>query len=131
MIDFASLQSLAQWWLAIWFCGLLAWPLTGRALRTESDQGYFAAKPLGLLFASYIAWIAGKTGMLPPDTFALPVGINPGNKISGQRSRIGGVVKIRLKITAFRSVNAQPIVGANPNFTIIRIRRHTDHAAMG
>lgn len=63
MIDPASAASAAAIWLAIAVCGWLAWPVARRLFPDATDQGYLAAKPLGWLFGSYAAWLAGIGGV--------------------------------------------------------------------
>jgi len=74
MIDLASLGSLASVWLALAFCGWLAWPLASRLLPDDQDRGYLAAKPLGWLIGSYGGWLGGVMG-LPFAQFGPVVGL--------------------------------------------------------
>lgn len=45
------------WWCAVQALGWAAWPLTRRLVRA-SDGGYGLSKGIGLLAASYLAWLA-------------------------------------------------------------------------
>jgi YYY domain-containing protein len=55
------------WWLAIQLVGFLALPLTYRVFKGLPDRGYAFARPLGLLLAGYIFWMAGSLGILRND----------------------------------------------------------------
>ncbi len=57
-----SLQSLLAWWLVVTAGGLLTWQFCRRFLPLCSDQGYAASKILGLLIATYVAWLASAWG---------------------------------------------------------------------
>lgn len=74
MIDLGSLASLASVWLALAFCGWLAWPLASRLLPDDQDRGYLVAKPLGWLIGAYCAWLAGVLG-LPFAQFGVLTGL--------------------------------------------------------
>jgi uncharacterized membrane protein len=74
MIDGASLASVAMIWLAIWLCGLLAWPAAALLFRTDTDRGYLAAKPLAWIAGAYAAWLAAVWG-IPFATYGWLVGL--------------------------------------------------------
>ena len=59
-----DILAVLSWWLLIEVIGLAAWPLAFRLLRFLPDRGYTAAKPLGLLLASYALWLAGSLGLM-------------------------------------------------------------------
>ena len=52
------------WWLAVQLVGALALPLTYRVFKGLPDRGFALARPLGLLLAGYIFWLAGSLGLL-------------------------------------------------------------------
>jgi hypothetical protein len=47
------------WWIVVQLLGLAAWPLARYLLRRLPDQGYTAAKPLGLLLVAFALWLLG------------------------------------------------------------------------
>lgn len=53
------------WWLAVQVFGLAALPIAVVVLRWLPDRGYAFAKPLGLLLAGYLFWLAGFAGVVP------------------------------------------------------------------
>jgi uncharacterized membrane protein len=75
VVDSISLQSLLAWWLTVWACGLLGWPIASLLLGRESDGGYIAGKLLGLLIAGYTTWLALLTGLLPSGRSAVYAGL--------------------------------------------------------
>ncbi len=52
------------WWLVVQLVGLLALPLTYRVFKGLPDRGWAFARPLGLLLAGYVFWLAGSLGLL-------------------------------------------------------------------
>ena len=52
------------WWLVVQLVGLLALPLTYWVFKGLPDRGYAFARPLGLLLAGYVFWLAGNLGLL-------------------------------------------------------------------
>lgn len=58
-----SLASFAVWWILVLLLGLLAWPLANRLFPNSQDKGYLAAKPIGILIASYAAWLMASAGL--------------------------------------------------------------------
>jgi uncharacterized membrane protein len=59
-----SLGSFGAWWIALTLCGLLAWPLCAVLFPGSKDRGYLAAKAVGLLLATHVAWLASSLGLL-------------------------------------------------------------------
>jgi uncharacterized membrane protein len=62
-----ELITLISWWLATTLLGAIAFPTAFFTFRHLRDRGYAAARVLGLLLASYVAWMAAHqlTGLLP------------------------------------------------------------------
>ncbi len=52
-----NLFDIAFWWLALEITGLAAIPIAQQILCKLKDNGYSAAKPLGLLLLTYLSWI--------------------------------------------------------------------------
>jgi len=52
------------WWLVVQVVGLLALPLSYRVFKGLPDRGFAFARPLGLLLAGYVFWLAGSLGLL-------------------------------------------------------------------
>jgi len=52
------------WYLALQGLGVAALPLASRLLANLPDRGFAFARPLGLLIASYILWLAATFGVL-------------------------------------------------------------------
>jgi YYY domain-containing protein len=52
------------WWLVVQLVGLLALPLAYRVFKGLPDRGWAFARPLGLLLAGYVFWLAGSLGLL-------------------------------------------------------------------
>lgn len=57
--------SLALWWLVLELVGLIALPYTLLLFRFLPDRGYALSKALGILFLSYIMWLAALAHLLP------------------------------------------------------------------
>jgi len=55
------------WWLVAQLVGLLALPLAYRVFKGLPDRGFAFARPLGLLLAGFIFWLAGSLGLLRND----------------------------------------------------------------
>ncbi|MEA2574768.1 MAG: hypothetical protein QOH93_2066 [Chloroflexia bacterium] len=53
------------WWLTIQVLGLAALPIAAVLMRGVSDRGYTAAKPLGLLLVTWLAFTFSMTGAVP------------------------------------------------------------------
>ncbi len=53
------------WWLGLAALGWIALFLFQPTLKSLSGQGYFAAKAIGLLLLSWLAWIAAATPVIP------------------------------------------------------------------
>ncbi len=51
-----------RWWLVVELLGLAAIPLSFALFRRLPDNGYSAAKPLGILLVSYIGWLFAMLG---------------------------------------------------------------------
>lgn len=62
--DMRDILAVFSWWVILQLIGLAAWPLAFRLLRFLPDRGYTAAKPLGLLLASYGLWLFGSLGLV-------------------------------------------------------------------
>lgn len=52
------------WYLMVQLLGVIAVPISWRALRHLSDKGYAASKPLGLLIVATVAWLLGSYELL-------------------------------------------------------------------
>ncbi len=52
-----NLFDIVVWWLVLEITGLAALPIASQVSRNLKDNGYSAAKPLGLLLLTYISWI--------------------------------------------------------------------------
>lgn len=59
--------SFVVWWAAADLLAFAAFPLAFRLLRNLPDRGYTAAKPLGIILAAFIFWLAGALGLLGND----------------------------------------------------------------
>ncbi|HEX8598113.1 MAG TPA: DUF2298 domain-containing protein [Chloroflexia bacterium] len=53
------------WWLTIQVLGLVALPVAAMLMRGVPDRGYIAAKPLGLLLVTWLAFTFSMTGAVP------------------------------------------------------------------
>ncbi|HEY0069501.1 MAG TPA: DUF2298 domain-containing protein, partial [Chloroflexia bacterium] len=53
------------WWLTIQVLGLVALPIGAVLMRGVPDRGYTAAKPLGLLLVTWLAFMVAITGVVP------------------------------------------------------------------
>ncbi len=51
------------WYLTLFFTGLLAWPLLRLVMPGLSDGGYPIARTAGMLFVSYLVWLAGSLNL--------------------------------------------------------------------
>ena len=92
------------WLAAVWFTGLLTWPLTWLALRRLPDRGYAAARVLGPAIAVFPAWWLASTGVLRFDTPAIVISV-------GIVAGAAGVVVWRRRAEIRRSIGgaAAPI----------------------
>src|SRR4029077_11132803 len=61
------MTSFILWWAAAEILALAAFPLAFRLLRSLPDRGYTAAKPLGLLLAGFLFWLAATLGLVGND----------------------------------------------------------------
>ena len=59
------------WLVAVQGLGLLAFPLAFRLFHRLPDRGYTLAKPMGLVLASYLAWLLGLTNLVPVSQLTL------------------------------------------------------------
>ena len=66
--------SIVVWWMVVEAVGFIALPLTARLFSARADHGYVFGKIIGLLLASYIAWLLGFAGI--PFGAALWVGLS-------------------------------------------------------
>jgi YYY domain-containing protein len=61
------MASFFVWWAAAELLAFAAVPLAFRLLRFLPDRGYTAAKPLGLLLATFLFWFCGALGLIGND----------------------------------------------------------------
>lgn len=59
-----AVWSAFTWWFVSSLLGWVALPLTRRVFGRLADGGYGFSRPLGLLFVSYVVWLAGLAGWL-------------------------------------------------------------------
>ena len=59
------------WWLTLEAIGLASFPIAFSFFRFLPDRGFGASKVLGLLFMSYVLWIAATVGGLPSARWSL------------------------------------------------------------
>lgn len=53
------------WWLTIQALGIVALPIAASLMRGVPDRGYTAAKALGLLLVTWLAFLVAMTGVVP------------------------------------------------------------------
>ena len=61
------------WLLAVELLGLVALPLTFLLFQRLPDRGFTLAKPLALVFFSYILWLLGLAHLVPNSRFTIIV----------------------------------------------------------
>lgn len=62
MTDFSSLF---LWWLTVFIIGSICLPFTTYLFRSFLDRGYVFSKIIGIVFSSYILWLAASFHILP------------------------------------------------------------------
>jgi len=63
-----DLISIFQWWITIFFIGIIFIPITNLIFPSFFDKGYVFAKAIGIAFISYCAFILGFLKILPFET---------------------------------------------------------------
>jgi YYY domain-containing protein len=64
-----------RWWLTVEVLGIVALPLALALFRRLGDRGVSAAKPLGILLVSYVAWLFAMLGFGGLSVGMLAVGV--------------------------------------------------------
>jgi uncharacterized membrane protein len=60
-----DLVIIIRWWAALWFLGIMGWPITAWMFNKWGEMAYWLAKIVGILALVYIVWILGSLKLLP------------------------------------------------------------------
>lgn len=91
-----------SWWLWMQILGMVALPLAWYLFRRLPDRGYAFARPLGLLFATYVLWLGGSLHILRNSLGGVLVGLLAVAVASAWAwRRMGGTAALRPQVAAY------------------------------